>query len=727
MNNYYELLVHFAKLTPEKSALIIDDDLYSYQKLLELADNFAAKNNQYKKGTPYLIAADSFLEQLIYFLALQKLGALPILMHHDCTEKEQLAIKLYPPQKNDILGVLSSGSTGAPKVMYRTYNSWAGFFPAQNKIFMVASDTIIFLHGSLSFTGNLNSLLSVLFVGGTIVTSEKFSYHHWLDLIDRYKATCLYLVPTKLRLLTKDSKINKLLSVKSLFTGSQLLTPSVIRGLKQLLPNTKIILYYGASELNYITYAVVDRADRPRENLGLPFPETKISFKDGLIYVDTPYHVSGIDCPFSVKDTGYLNERGELIFTGRREAWLNKGGVKLNLDRLAAQIESIDGIESAVILPIADKIRGAVPIAFIVKAEYKNRTELRAAIRHQLKPTEIPQKIIFIPEIPLNDRGKIDRKVLERMIFMNKAKIAVVGVGGVGGYLGAKLIKNLDNVTLVARNARKTALEERSLILHSERDGEIAARPQNIVSSSELTAQDYIFICVKNYSLEKVCTEIAPAVTKDTVIIPVMNGVNPGDRIRKILPQATVIDALIYIVAFANPDFSITQQGDFAKIYIGKNDATAKEKTCIKNVADILERAEVDYGAASDITAAIWKKYILNCAFNVATAYYNLPIGDLRRDSKKAHEYEALINEAYSVAQAKNINISTAEIAKIIDRFYNEYADNATSSLMRDVAKKLPAEIETFSGYIVSEAKKYNLSVPVSTKMYHGLLAKYQN
>lgn len=308
---------------------------------------------------------------------------------------------------------------------------------------------------------------------------------------------------------------------------------------------------------------------------------------------------------------------------------------------------------------------------------------------------------------------------------MTKAKIAVVGVGGVGGYLGAKLAMSLKNITLVARNARKTALKEKGLILHSERDGEFAVRPQNIVSGNELAPQDYIFICVKNYSLEEVCAEISPAVTKDTVIIPVMNGVNPGERIRKILPQATVIDALIYIVAFANPDFSITQQGNFAKIYIGKNDATAEEKACLQNVAAILASAQVDYGIASDITAAIWKKYILNCAFNVATAYYNLPIGGLRRDSNKAHEYEALINEAYSVAQAKNINISPAEIAKIIDRFYNEYADNATSSLMRDVAKKLPAEIETFSGYIVSEAKKYNLSVPVSTKMYEGLLAKY--
>ena len=55
------------------------------------------------------------------------------------------------------------------------------------------------------------------------------------------------------------------------------------------------------------------------------------------------------------------------------------------------------------------------------------------------------------------------------------------------------------------------------------------------------------------------------AVTEDTVIIPVMNGVDPGDRIRSLISRGTVVDSLIYIVSFANEDYSVTQQGDFAE------------------------------------------------------------------------------------------------------------------------------------------------------------------
>ena len=58
----------------------------------------------------------------------------------------------------------------------------------------------------------------------------------------------------------------------------------------------------------------------------------------------------------------------------------------------------------------------------------------------------------------------------------------------------------------MARGARKAALEQNGLVLHSEYSGEIVARPARVVeTAAELDALDYLFICVKNYSLEQVC------------------------------------------------------------------------------------------------------------------------------------------------------------------------------------------------------------------------------
>lgn len=303
-------------------------------------------------------------------------------------------------------------------------------------------------------------------------------------------------------------------------------------------------------------------------------------------------------------------------------------------------------------------------------------------------------------------------------------KIAVVGIGGVGGYLAAMLGRVCPHLTLGARGGRRDSVLKDGLVLHSDYKGEIVVHPERVVPVAEIGEQDYIFVCVKNYSLEEVCADLKSAVTDDTVIIPVMNGVDPGDRIRSLTGKGTVVDSLIYIVAFANDDYSITQQGDFANLRIGITDADEKGKKKVSEVSQILSGADIDHEVAEDIEAAIWKKYILNCAYNAESAYYDNTIGQLRSDPVKAKEYEALVNEAYQVGRAKGVNVKQEDVDAIIHRFYYELAENATSSLQRDIRAGKKAEVETFSGYIVKEGAKLGVDTPVTEKMYEGLKVK---
>ena len=347
-------------------------------------------------------------------------------------------------------------------------------------------------------------------------------------------------------------------------------------------------------------------------------------------------------------------------------------------------------------------------------------------------------------------------------MMLRDKRIAVVGVGGVGGYLAGMLLQKFPHVTLVARGERGRAIRERGLVLHSEYKGEKTGRPEQVVASVRLLEpQDYIFICVKNYSLEEVCRDLAGsgAVTDDTVIVPVMNGVDAGDRVREflrlgesgiassrpddagadvasrpddaetgaalILPRkAVVVDSLIYIVSFARPDYSIEQQGRFANLRIGIQNADVRQQEKVTEVSGILSEADIDHETAADIRCEIWKKYILNCAYNVETAYYDDTIGQLRGDPAKAQQYEQLVREACAVARAKGIGIPEDHADTVIRKFYNDYGDDATSSLQRDVRAGRQSELETFSGYLVREARRLGVSVPVSEKMYEGLKEK---
>ena len=443
MKNYYDLLKKYAALTPQKIFLQFEDRAYSYLEFKEYVDRLAAAVSL-PAPAAVLAWGEGIKEQAGAFFALQKCGLLPILMHHDFSEADMLQIirqsslqalwqlkgeagswiksdlPFAPHAEADIMGALTSGSTGLPKVLYRTFFSWAGFFAEQNKIFHIDSETTMFIHGSLSFTGNLNLFVSVLSEGGTLICGERLSGRSWRTLLEKHRANSLYLVPTKLQLLAARSR-EPFDGLRTIITGSQLLTAQNIRRLQTAFPKMELILYYGATELNYITYAVCNDPDRDSANLGRPFPGIGVSIKDGAIYVDTPYHVSGVEIPFTCKDGGCLNENGELIFTGRLDYVINRSGYKVNSLKVENTIKAQSGVADAVVLPYEDELRGAKIAAFVVLSsvtgtEAASEAECTKAIHKALHPQEIPNDIIFVKKIPLNDRGKPDKGKLKNLL-----------------------------------------------------------------------------------------------------------------------------------------------------------------------------------------------------------------------------------------------------------------------------------------------------------------------
>lgn len=318
------------------------------------------------------------------------------------------AVNFFAAQKfnpSNVFEVKTSGSTSAPKIFRRTYESWADFFPTQNKIFRVDARTKLFMHGSLDFTGNLNALLSILHAGGSVVTTDKFAPKTWLELVKG--ATNIYLVPAKLTLLATGAPLD---NVRAIFTGSQVLTEAQSLALLKKFPAAEIFLYYGSSEQSFITYKKIS-ADNAADiqNLGKPFDGVKIFIRGGLIYVDTPFGIAGIDNPSTVGDAGFIDERGDLIFGGRGEDFINRGGVKLSALTLERKLAALDGVEAAAVVKVGDKVRGENFIAYVVGNADKK------IIRQALTPAESPKEIIFVDALPLNASGKVDKNSLKQL------------------------------------------------------------------------------------------------------------------------------------------------------------------------------------------------------------------------------------------------------------------------------------------------------------------------
>ena len=59
------------------------------------------------------------------------------------------------------------------------------------------------------------------------------------------------------------------------------------------------------------------------------------------------------------------------------------------------------------------KNKGKEIIAYIVLNDKISKAEIKSKLNERLMNSEIPKKIIFLDEIPLNDSGKVDKKLLK--------------------------------------------------------------------------------------------------------------------------------------------------------------------------------------------------------------------------------------------------------------------------------------------------------------------------
>lgn len=386
-----ERLRQYKELDPHKIALIVDDKKYTYGDLydailsIDINDTSRIVNVAQTKESPKhivaLIQSQSFVEQLVQWLGGLYTGYIPMVCHNEMDTEyvEELAriiaYKGVAPLAD--FGVLTSGTTGRPKPLWRSESSWREFFDIQNDIFHINKDTKIFLHGSFSFTGVSNMVIAVLWSGGTVITTSSLRPNRWIQLIEEYQVDHIYALPTKLRLLVRHCK-SKVDSINYIIAGSQVLDRQLMEQLEQICPNMEFILYYGASELNYITYCTGKEWLDREGTVGRPFPSVRIEEQNGVIYVTTKYHIVGIPDTYTVK---YL--------------------------------QSLQGVSEVAVITINDDIRGEDFIAYMVLEDITELSKIIELIHHERPSVEWPKAVLEIPMLPLTECSKVDKRKLK--------------------------------------------------------------------------------------------------------------------------------------------------------------------------------------------------------------------------------------------------------------------------------------------------------------------------
>jgi acetoacetyl-CoA synthetase len=105
-------------------------------------------------------------------------------------------------------------------------------------------------------------------------------------------------------------------------------------------------------------------------------------------------------------------ERDTWVITGRSDATLNRGGVRLGTAEFYSVLDALPEVADSVVVHLEDDVGHGSLIALIVAASPTHadqdslRLAIAAAIRGQLSPRHVPDAIVFVDALPRNNNGK---------------------------------------------------------------------------------------------------------------------------------------------------------------------------------------------------------------------------------------------------------------------------------------------------------------------------------
>lgn len=296
-------------------------------------------------------------------------------------------------------------------------------------------------------------------------------------------------------------------------------------------------------------------------------------------------------------------------------------------------------------------------------------------------------------------------------------RIAVVGIGGVGGYIGAKLcaMKADHEVIFIARGEHAGAVKKNGLKI-IEDDGTFTTSPAAVYEAKAAKGTfDLILLCVKSYDIAPVVEELKKNITTETIIIPFANGVGHADTLAETL-HAKVLNGCAYILSHIIEPGVIRKKGKVFAAVFGHREYPEETRL----IAKLFEDAGLRCKTPEDIEEAVWKKYLFICAFATLTSYYDAGIKPVY-DAHRAIA-EAVLGEIAAVATSKGIDLSD-ETTKALETASNLPSD-ASTSMHLDFQHHRKTELETLTGYIVNEAKVLGIPAPTMTNMYNVLKEK---
>lgn len=328
--------------------------------------------------------------------------------------------------------IFTSGSTGTPKGVPISYANLGNFtrWICSDKVLSGFEHPVVLSPASFGFDLSVAGIYYALSAGGTIVTvsrEEQKSFDGIFAALQKNSAEIAVLTPTfmKLCLLNADFNEENFPRLRCCWFCGERLEKALCEKLLRRFPSLKIINAYGPTEATCAVCSTMITAETLAAGEPLPVGDIssaacKIEIENGEIilsgtsvfggYIGAAERTGG---RFATGDLGEIRG-GKLYCTGRADGRIKYKGYRIELGDIEANILAIGGMRACCAVAKRSKNGDTAYIKVFVSAEPTLGEEtLRTALKSTLPEYMIPKVIEFLPQLPVNEHGKTDRRLLE--------------------------------------------------------------------------------------------------------------------------------------------------------------------------------------------------------------------------------------------------------------------------------------------------------------------------
>ncbi|MBI3459497.1 2-dehydropantoate 2-reductase [Candidatus Acetothermia bacterium] len=290
-------------------------------------------------------------------------------------------------------------------------------------------------------------------------------------------------------------------------------------------------------------------------------------------------------------------------------------------------------------------------------------------------------------------------------------KIVIIGAGALGSLFGGLLARSGHSVSLYnPSNLEHIQTIRKSGLVIETNEGEQRVSLSATSQASELERSDLVAIFVKAHHTAKAIQETHSLLQRAPLVMSLQNGFGVETEILGIVPRENFLRGTTSQGATLLAPGRVRWAGK-GVTHLGR--WQGQPTPAVQSIVDALNQSSLETHAAGNVIELVWIKLIVNSAINALTALFDVPNGVLLKDPGLREILRAITRESVAVARAYGFAFSESEMIARVEQVCQQTAENI-SSMLQDVRRKRPTEIEFINGAIALEGKRLGVSTPLN-------------